>query len=140
MKKITLGVTLICMTLIAKAQSSVTINITNGSPPMMCCPTIAIIQLFAVNSTCTSGAWHTIPVPTCGVPVTYTASALCAGCTNIIAGRAAVFGSPATVGDNPAPCFGPYVSGVGGGGGASGCQWEATWFYSGTSPAQFNIN
>jgi|GEM_PF-2437547 hypothetical protein len=145
MKKITMSIILTSITLIALAQSSVTVNIT--APGGSCgCPTVGPVQLYVVDmSTCT-GAWNTIPTPACGTPTTYLASSYCATC-QIIAGRTVVCATPVTLGDNsttvPAcvPALPTFTSSTGGRCSAT-CQWSAAWVYDpmvGTA-AEFDIN
>lgn len=132
----------VSLTLFAAAQSSVTISISSGSAG--CCPTVDGIRLYVVDGSCTPHWVIISPIPSCGTPVTYNASSLCSGCTDIISAQAAIAPHPpiTQVGDNPAPCaFGPYNTAAGGGGGGTGyCQWEATWQYTGGSLAVFTIH
>jgi len=136
MKKIAMSIIFVSMTLIAAAQSSVTVSIYNG-PGVTCCPMVTSLQLYVISG-CTTG-WHTVPVPPCGTPITYNASTW--GGTDIIAAKVFIIGATPPpfiiIGDNtpPPPCgIAPFSPAAGGGGGATGvCQWEATWQYI-TSP------
>ncbi|HXS38443.1 MAG TPA: hypothetical protein VN721_17200 [Flavipsychrobacter sp.] len=133
MKKIAMSIIFASLTLIAAAQSSVTVSIYNG-PGVTCCPIVTSLN-FIVLAGCTFRPPVRVPVPPCGAPpVTYNASALCTGCTDIIAVQATIIGSftpTITIGDNTPPCsITPYTPDAGGGGGVTGvCQWEAIWQY-----------
>lgn len=135
MKKIIFILLLAASAMTAQAQSSVTINVINGSGPG-CCPIVTHLELYVVNH-CSGGTWLDVTsmVPACGTPtVTITAASL--GYTDIIAAQGTVNGVSVQVGNTTVGCPTPYPQGTSG---TVPCQWGINWNFWGTSPAVLNI-
>lgn len=138
MKKMIFILLMAVSAITVQAQSSVTINVINGSGTG-CCPSVTHLEVYAVNH-CSGGAWYdvTARVPACGAPiVTIYATSLCPTCTDITAAQGIVNGVFVQVGNTTVGCPTPYPQSVGGY--IAPCQWGIDWNYYGTSPAAINI-